>query len=142
MAFFPYSGKWTKEWFPKVASTVFAHGDLVYANLSGAIQPADSTSGNHVGIIQKAIAATDDDYASTTGVPVMVPTGGALVRCDNVDGTLTTAMVLGFYDLSNAESVNVAAQAKNVVQVRKFISATEGVFEINALGRHVNVATT
>lgn len=142
MAWFLYSGEKTIEWYPKAASTVFAHGDLVYANLSGAIQPADSTSGNHVGIIQKAIAATDDDYASTTSVPVLVPKAGALLRNDNVDGTLTAAMVLGYYDLSNAESVNVAAQAKNVVQCKKFISATEGVFELNSLGRHVDVATT
>ena|SRR3990167_4247893 len=142
MAFFPYSGRWRTEWYPKAASTVFTHGDLVYFNLSGAIIPADSTSGNHTGIIQKDAVSTDADYASTTSVPVLVPELGALVRCDNVDGTLTTAMVGGFYDLSNAESVNVAAQAKNVVLVKKFISATEGVFEINAMADRVNVATT
>ncbi len=142
MAFYAHSGRFRTEWYPKKASTVFAHGDLVYADGSGAIQPADATSGNHVGIIQKAIAATDSDYASTTSVPVLVPDAGSLIRCDNVDGTLTTAMVLGFYDLTNAESVNVAAQSKNVVQVKQFISATEGIFELNALGRYANVATT
>lgn len=140
--FIPYSGRFRTEWYPKAASTAFAFGDLVYFDLSGAIIPADATSGNHAGIIQKAVASTDSDYASTTSVPVLVPEVGSLVRCDNVDGTLTTAMVGTYRDLSNAESVNVAAQSKNVVLVKKFISATEGVFAINAMSDVVNVATT
>lgn len=141
MAFSLFSGPVRTEWYPKAASTAFAFGDLVYFDLSGAIIPADSTSGNHAGIIQKAIASTDSDYASTTSVPVQKISIDNLVRCDNVDGTLTAAMVGGYYDLSNAESVNVGAQSKNVVLVKKFISATEGVFAINATAEVVNVAT-
>jgi len=141
MAFYIDSGRVVTEWYPKVASTVFAQGDLVYFNETGEIIPADSTSGDHLGIIQKAIAATDADYASETLVPVQVIQPGQSVRCDNVDGTLTAAMIGGFYDLSNAESVNVAAQSKNVVLVKRFISATEGIFMVNALASVTNVVT-
>jgi len=45
-------------------------------------------------------------------------------------------------DLSNAESVNQAATSKNVVTLIKFISASEGIFMINALASVTNVATS
>ena len=58
--------KWVKGrtkivWLPKAASTAFTKDALVYFDGSGAIIPADSTSGDHIGTILKTIASTDSD---------------------------------------------------------------------------------
>ena len=142
MAGFVHSrGPLTTAWFPKIASTAIAVGDLLYADLSGAVQPADSTSGNHIGVCQKAIASTDSDYADTTSIPVQLVGPHTFFRAEAA-GTATTAMVLGYYDLTDANTVNLAAQSKNVVLVTKFISTTEVEVCVSASAFVVNVATT
>jgi hypothetical protein len=135
------SGKPRLAWYPKKASTAFNNGDLVYPDGSGAIQPADSTSGNHLGIILKDVAATDDDYASTTLVPLQ-ELGEDDIFEATVTGTLTAAMVGSFYDLSDAHTVNVGAQSKKVVLCVGYISATKGLFKINARAADFYVATS
>lgn len=135
-------GKARVMWFPKKASTPFAVGNLVYADGSGAIQPADSTSGDHIGVILKAVASTDSDYASTTMVPVLVPYDDTEWVVDVGTGTLTTAMVGNQYDLKDANEIDVSATSKKVVTVTAFISASKARVKINATIHNANVATT
>lgn len=135
------SGKPRLEYYPKKASTAFTYGALVYPDGSGAIQPADSTSGEHLGVIMKTIASTDSDYASTTPVPVDV-IGEDDVFEGTVTGTLTTAMVGTYLDLSDSLVVNAAATSKKVVLCVGFISATKGLFKITARAADKYVATT
>jgi len=143
MSFVLAKGRARLEWYPKVASTAFTNGALVYADGSGAIQPADSTSGDHIGVIQKTIASTDSDYADTTMVPVLVPADDTEWDATVASGTaLTTAMVGNRYDLSDSLELNVGATAKQVVTVTKFISATKARVKINAMIAVANVATT
>lgn len=143
MAFTLAKGDAKIMWFPKAASQVFAHGDLVYANASGAVIPADSTSGDHIGVIQKTVAATDSDYASTTLVPLLVPYDDTEFEVDVDTGTaLTTAMVGNRYDLTDANSLNVGATSKKVVTITKFISATKALVKINAMVHNADVATS
>jgi len=123
-------------------TTVYANGDLLYANGSGALIPADATSGAHYGIMLGEIAATDDLYSTAGDISVDMLRAGDLVRCDDVDGTLTAALEGTTMDLSNAESVNQGATSKNVVTLVKFISASEGIFMVNALASVANVATS
>ena len=130
------------EWLPKAASTVLTYGYLGYFNGSGYIIDADSTSGDHVGIIMRAVAATDSDYATTGAkIPVDFLSPGDVVEAD-VTGTLTVAMVGNMYDLSNGGTVNVGAQSKNVVTCVGFISATKGLFKVNSMIANLRVATT
>jgi len=130
------------EWYPKIASTVMAVGDLVYADGSGAVQPADATSGDHIGIMTKPIAATDSDYASTTEVPVLVPLDDTTWKVAVGTGTFTTAMVGSRYDLKDANEIDVSATAKLVVTIVGYISATEAIVKINAMIANANVATS
>lgn len=142
MAFTHFTGRVRVEWYPKKASTAFAVGDLVYADGSGAIQPADSTSGMHIGVIQKAVASTDSDYASTTLVPVLVPTDDTEWLVDVGTGTATAALIGTRCDLKDANEIDVSATSKNVVTVTRFISATKVVVKINAMIANADVATT
>lgn len=142
MAFTHYSGRAKVEWYPKKASTAFAVGDLVYADGSGAIQPADATSGMHIGVIQKAVAATDADYASTTLVPVIVPQNDTEWLVDVGTGTAAASLVGTQFDLKDANEVDVSATSKNVVTCTKFVSATKVVVKINAMIANTDVATS
>lgn len=135
------SGKPRIEPYKNAVSTLYSDNSLVYANGSGAVIPADATSGNHIGIILNKIAATDDLYSTAGQVLVDICDDNTILECD-VNGTLTAAMVGNFYDLTDASNVNVAAQAKNVVLCVGFISATKGLFKLNARATVVNVATT
>ena len=128
--------------YPKAASTVFTVGMLVYFDASGAIIPADATSGDHIGICKQAVAATDDDYASTTDILVEIPTEKQAEIEAEVSGTLTAALVGTTMDLVDADTVNQAATSKNVVTCVGFISATKGRFVLNATFDDANVATT
>lgn len=142
MAFKQYNGRVKTEWYPKVASTAFNVGDLVYADGSGNIQPADSTSGMHIGVIQKKVASTDADYASNTLVPVLVPQDDTEWLVDVGTGTATAALVGTQFDLTDADSVDVSATSKNVVTCTKFISASKVVVKINAMIANADVATS
>lgn len=135
------SGKPRLEYWPKVASTVFNYGGLVYPTGSGTIQPADSTSGEHIGVGLKAVAAADSDYASTTKLPVDV-CGEDDVFIADVTGTLTAAKVGTYMDLSTDLVVNAAGTSKNTVLCVGFISATQGLFKVTAkLNDHYVVTT-
>ena len=142
--FIPRRGNFHIEWYPKKASTTFALWDLVYADGSGAVQPADATSGDHIGVCLKTIAATDSDYASNTLIPVLVPSDSrAEFEVDVDTGTaLTTAMVGSRYDLTDANSLNVGGTSKKVVTITKFVSATKAWVKINAMIANADVATT
>jgi hypothetical protein len=137
------TGKPKIEWLIAAASTAFTNGGLTYWDGSGAIIPADATSGNHAGIILDAIESTDDDYASTKKVPVDVPTAEDIFYADVATGTLTTAMVGNYYDLNSAGTgIDVTATSKKVVQVVGFVSATKALVKINAVATHKSVETT
>lgn len=141
MAFRRISGRPRLEWFPKKASTAISLGALMYPDGSGAIQPAITTSGEHLGVSMKKIVSTDADYASTTKIPVDMVGPDDIFEAD-VTGTLTTAMVGTYLDLSDSVTVNAAATSKKVVLCVGFISATKGLFKITANAYDKYVATT
>lgn len=137
------SGKPNIEWYPKAASTAFANGNLTYWNGSGALIPADATSGDHAGVIQREVVATDSDYADTNKVPVDVADPTDIFEVDVETGTLTAAMIGNKYDLvADGDAIDVSATSKQVVTVVGFISATKALVRINSMIAHGNVATS
>lgn len=129
------------ERYTNAISTVYANNALVYADGSGGVIPADSTSGNHIGITKEAIAATDPRYAVAGKISVDVIDDNDIFEAD-VSGTFTTACVGNFYDLVDSDTVNVGATSKKVVLCVGYISSTKGLFKINARATVVDVATT
>lgn len=138
------SGRPNIVWLPKDASVAFANGGLTYWNGSGEIIPADATSGDHAGVINRSVLSTDDDYATALAkVPVDVPTTHDIFEVDVETGTLTTAMVGNQYDLvADGDAIDVTATSKKVVTVVGFVSASKALVKINAIANHVNVATS
>lgn len=142
MAFILRSGQVKTEFYPKKASTAFTNGALVYPDGSGAVQPADSTSGNHIGVIQQTIASTDADYAANTEVMVQKAYADNIYEVAVGAGTFTTAMIGGQYDLTDSVSIDVSATSKKVVTIVGYISATLALVKINAIIENVDVATS
>lgn len=127
----PYKGKFHTEWYPKVASTAFAMNDLVYLDGDGYLTPAvDGSNIVSLGLIQKTIAATDDDYASTTMVPVLVGDKDAEFLCDVSTGTAAQTDVGEWIDIDDANSVDVAASTYDIFFVTKYISTTQVVAKL------------
>lgn len=124
MAFRRLTGKTKIMYFPKKASTAFAEGDLVYFDGAGAVQPADATSGMHVGVCRKAVVSTDDDYASTTKIPIEVPVERWVEW--EVDAVSAVAADVGDeIDLTDAATADRSASAKDALLVTRYISATK-----------------
>lgn len=131
MTFVRKSGKARLEWYPKKASTAIGYGALTIFDGLGYLTVAISTSLGIVGVCMKAIASTDSDYASTTKIPVDVVGEDDVFEAD-VTGTLTAAMVGTRMDLSTGLVVNAAGTSHNVVTCVGYISATKGLFKVNA----------
>lgn len=136
------SGKAKLEWLPKAASTAMTYGALAKMDGSGHVVNGNATSGDHVGIIMRKVVSTDDDYALNSKVPVQMLDPNDVIEAD-VTGTLTTAQVGNRMDLTAAaDTVNAAASAKGVVTCVGFISATKGLFKVNAMQTTEGVAST
>lgn len=143
MAFTLKKGRSVIENWPIAASQVVVAGDLVYMGGSGTVIPADSTSGDHIGIALKTIATTDSDYAVAKSLPVLKAYHDNVYLVDVDTGTaLTAAMVGNQYDLTDANSLNVGATSKKVVTIVGFISATKALVKINAIIENVHVVTS
>lgn len=135
------SGKPKFEKWPNAVSTLYANGALTYPDGSGAIIPADSTSGNHIGITVEKITSTDPRYTTAGKITVDVIEDNDIFEAD-VTGTLTTAMVGTYLDLSTSLVVNAGASAKDAVLCVGFISATKGLFKINSRATVLDVAVS
>ena len=136
MAFTRYQGKTKTEWLPVTASTTFSKGAIVSFASGYLIEATSSTAAlSHVGVIKKAIAATDADYADSRLIEVRVPTERhATVRATTA--SLVTTDVGSEFDLSDSVTVNRGASSVDAVKLVKYISATEGVFMVKFNGAY------
>ena len=131
----PYSGKFHTEFYPKVVSTAFALNDLVYLDSNGYLTPAiDGALIKPVGLIQKLVAATDDDYATATLVPVLVGDVDAEYLCDVSTGSAAQTDVGEHVDIDDANSLDVSASTYDVFFVTKIVSTTQVIAKINVKG--------
>lgn len=108
------------ERFAKVASTVFAAGDLVAFNGSGQITPAVAgTTTGFVGIIKKAVAATDSDYAANTLVEVDINLSDDSEFEVDANGAITAALIGTYKDI-----IGNAGQISNSVATNTHVVVT------------------
>lgn len=113
------------EFYAKKASTAIAFNEMVYIDTSGFVAPAINTSGAGVlGLCQKAIAATDSDYASATRIPILVPGPNAVFLGDTSGGTTPAQTDVGEYcDLVDSKNIDVAASTYDVCYVVGFMGS-------------------
>jgi hypothetical protein len=135
MSFKVYKGKTKTVWLPVTVSTAFAK-DSIVSSSSGYLIPATSatTALSHIGVIPRAIAATDDDYADARKVPVIVPVEKNVEWIGDVTSGLIAADVGLLVDLTDASTINRAASTIDAAMVKSVISSTKGTFILNLQG--------
>jgi len=136
MAFIRKQGKTKVMWLPVTVSTAVSAGSLV-AFSSGYLVPATNTVAPELiaGVSVKAVAATDDDYATARLIPVEVPVEKNVVwEAPVAVGTLAATSVGGYFDLTTADDgsgVDQSAGTYDVAQCVKYVSASKGWFVLN-----------
>lgn len=127
-----YKGKTKDMLLPVTVSTAIGAGALV-AWSSGRLIAATSTTAPSTiaGVLVKAIAATDSDYATTRNVAVRVPVENYVEWEADVTATLVVADVGLYCDLTDSVTVNRGASTYDVVQCSGFKSTTKGYFILN-----------
>lgn len=136
MAFTKHKGKTKIVWLPRAASVgAIAKGSIVAFSGGNVIVATSSTAASaHVGVLRKAIATTDADYAVARLVPVEVPVERGVEWRGAVTSGLVAADVGLWVDLTDGATINRGASTYDAAQVRSVISATEGTFILNLGG--------
>lgn len=116
------------EWYKKAASETFTFNDMVGINTSGYLTKyTDGAAFPLLGLIQKAVAATDSDYASNTAVPVLCAGPDAEYLCDVGTGTAAQTDVGEYIDVDGAttahQNVDVGSSTNDDFYVTQFVSA-------------------
>ena len=124
------------EFYPKTASTAFTFNDMVMLSTAGRLSLfTDAADVKPVGLIQKTIASTDSDYASTTRVPVLVAGSNAEYLADVGVGTGAVGDVGEFVDADGAgnphRNIDLNSSTYDVFEVTGFISTTQMIVKIN-----------
>ena len=142
-------GKVKTVWLPVDASGgAMAAGSLVTLT-SGVVKLAGAATASTaiVGILNKAVATTDADYAVARFLPVLVPEASRRSSSDcsiekhvvyeaDVTSGLVAADVGLEQDLTDAATVNRGASAVDVVKCVKVLSATKGEFFVKINGSY------
>lgn len=144
MAFIHVSGPAKNEPFAKLASTAIAIGSVLSFRPTGYVSQAIAESVRLAGVSVKKIASTDDDFASNTIIPVIVP-GEEDIFEATVSGTATQANVGKQYDLTavaagTAQAVNLSGTTYKVVTVVGFISSSAVLVKFNGNYVYANKA--
>lgn len=126
MIFVRERGEATVVPYKKDGDVAIAAGDPVVL-ASGLLVKADenATPATLVGVMMEDVVSTDDDYSDETFKNVDVGKLNDEYRAEVGTGTATAAMVGGRYDLDSDGKVDVSAQATQVVEIVRFISASE-----------------
>jgi len=125
-------GKTKVMWLQVTASTAIGKGALV-AWSSGKLIAATATTAptSIAGVLVKAIAATDDDYANERLVAVEVPVELNVEWEAAVTSGLVAADRGLYQDLTDSLTVDRSASDYDVVQCTRVVSTTLGYFILN-----------
>lgn len=135
MAFIPKKGRWKRIQLPVTPSTALSANSLVTQTSGLLVAATDgTTAANILGIVEKAIASTDSDYASSRTVSVLVPTERFAVVEADVTATLVVGDIGLYIDLTDASTMNRAASTTDIGLVVGFISTTKGLVSLRIGG--------
>lgn len=127
-----------QRFMPVTASTVIGKNCLVQFS-SGLLIAATSSTipGLAEGVLVKAIAATDSDYATSARlVAVEVPIEKHVVWESDVTATLVTTDLGAEVDLTDSANVNRGASSIKIAKCVGFISTVKGLFYLKIGGAY------
>lgn len=137
MAFYAIAGKTKEIQLPVTPSTAISEGALLTFTTGKLVAAGAATAAvDIVGVLKKAIAATDSDYASDRLVSVLVPVENNVVFEADVTSGLVVTDVGGEFDLTSSTHVNRGASSVDVVKCLGVISSTKGLFLVKLNGSY------
>lgn len=137
MAFKLKAGRIKTVYFPVTPSTALSANSLVtFTSGKLVAATAGTTAANLAGVLVKAIAATDSDYASDRLVAVRVPTEPHTVWEADVTSGLVAADVGLYVDLTDASTINRGASSIDAAYCVGVISSTKGLFYLGINGNY------
>lgn len=135
MAFIRKEGRTKVAWRPVTPSTALAKNSLVTFTSGKLVAVTAGTAAVDIyGVLKKAIASTDSDYASNRLVAVEVPTERHTVWEADVTSGLVATDIGTEVDLTDASTVNRGAGSIDAVKVVGVISTTKGLFHVKFNG--------
>jgi hypothetical protein len=138
MSFSVKAGKVKTIWLPVDASGgAMPRGSLVTVT-SGVLELVTSSTANTaiVGILDKAVATTDADYAVARLLPVIVPVEKHVeYEADVTSGLVATDVGLEV-DATDHLALNRGASSVDVAKCVKVLSATKGIFWLKINGSY------
>lgn len=137
MAFKVKAGKVKTAWLPITTSTAIARGALVTFT-SGLLVAATAQTANSaiLGVLDKAVAATDSDYATARLVPVIVPIEKHVLFEGDVTSGLVAADIGVECDLTDASTVDRSGSTYDVARCVGVVSSTKGLFWLKINGSY------
>ncbi len=137
MAFIIHAGKTKTIKLPVTPSTALSANSLVIPS-SGLLIAATTTSskGDTLGVLIKAIAAADADYADTRLVSVKVPVEKLTEWLGDVTSGLVATDIGLECDLTSATHINRGGSTYDIVKIKRVISTTKGIVWINFQGSY------
>lgn len=137
MSFKIYAGKTKNEWLPVTASTALSRGELLTFTSGKLVAVTAGTAAvNIVGVLDKEITSSDDDYADDRLVPVQVPVEKHTVWEADVTSGLVATDIGGEFDLTDSENVDRSASSVDAVKCVGRISSTKGYFYVKFNGSY------
>lgn len=137
MAFIQKEGKVKGKWLPVTPSTALGADSLVTFTSGKLVAATAGTAAvDLIGVLVKAIASTDSDYASDRLVEVLVPEEKHVLWEADVTSGLVATDVGAEVDLTDASTINRAAGSVDVAKVIRRISATKGLFWLKLNGSY------
>lgn len=137
MAFYAISGKTKEIQLPVTPSTAISEGALLTFTTGKLVAAGAATAAvDIVGVLKKAIVASDSDYASDRLVSVLVPVENNVVFEADVTSGLVVTDVGGEFDLTSSTHVNRGASSVDVVKCLGVISSTKGLFLVKLNGSY------
>ena len=114
------------EYYPKTVSTLFTTNEPVALDTTGYLIPyTPGIAAPFLGVIKKAVTATDSDYATATRVPVEVGNPDTEWLIDATTTAAAATDVGEYVDYVEATiSVNVGATSQNDCYVTQMVSTT------------------
>lgn len=121
-----FQGKTKVMFLPVTTSTALTIDTLVAWSSAAMIAATSSTTPVLTpGVLRRAIASTDSDYATARLVPVEVPVEKNVVWTQDFTATLLTTDIGAECDLTDSGNANRGASSIKIVQPIVYLSATK-----------------
>ncbi len=137
MAFRLVSGRAKRVHLPVTPSTAIAAGAILTFSSGKLVAAGAGTAAvATVGVLEKAITASDTDYASDRLVSVIVPIEKNTTWEADVTSGLVATDIGGEFDLTSSTHVDRSATSVDVVKCVGVISTTKGLFNVKLNGSY------